>query len=159
MADGNSPTPHIAFVGAGNMATSIIGGLIESGHPADLIHAADPVPASLERLAELGPVAIYDNNAAAVAGADVIVLAVKPGAVTGVLADLDAAQSEKPLWISIAAGVALEANDIDVAFAIRSFSGLAADFFGLSDRGYVEEGRAADLVIINPEFDRSWAVE
>ena len=78
MADGNSPRPRIAFVGAGNMATSIIGGLIESGHPADLISAADPVPASLERLRELGPIALHEDNAAAATGADVIILAVKP---------------------------------------------------------------------------------
>ena len=66
MADRNSPLPRIAFVGAGNMASSIIGGLLESGHPADLLHAADPLPASLERLRELGPLNLHDSNAAAV---------------------------------------------------------------------------------------------
>ena len=44
---------------------------------------------------------------------------------------------------------ALDGTDIDVAFAIRSFSGLAADFFGLEDRGYVEPGRKADLVVLD----------
>ena len=42
-----------------------------------------------------------------------------------------------------------EGGDIDLAFAIRSFSGLAADFFGLNDRGYVEEGRRADVVVLD----------
>ncbi|MDZ7783412.1 MAG: NAD(P)-binding domain-containing protein [Halioglobus sp.] len=43
-------TPHIAFVGAGNMAGSIIGGLLDSGHPPACLSAADPDPRSLERL-------------------------------------------------------------------------------------------------------------
>lgn len=46
---------------------------------------------------------------------------------------------------------ALEGDDIDVPFAIRSFSGLAAEFFGLSDRGLIEEGRVADIVVIDPD--------
>jgi N-acyl-D-amino-acid deacylase len=52
---------------------------------------------------------------------------------------------------------ALESGDIDVAFAIRSFSGLAADFFGLSDRGYLEEGRRADVVVLDLDAYRDLA--
>lgn len=52
---------------------------------------------------------------------------------------------------------ALESDDIGVAFALRSFTGLAADFFGLEDRGYVEEGRRADLVVIDLEEYRDLA--
>jgi len=44
---------------------------------------------------------------------------------------------------------ATEGDDIEIPFAIRSFSGLAADFFGLSDRGYLEEGRIADVAVID----------
>ena len=57
------------------MASSIIGGLVESGHPAELISAADPFPPSLEKLKAIAAVQVYDNNADAVAGADVIVTA------------------------------------------------------------------------------------
>jgi N-acyl-D-amino-acid deacylase len=35
-------------------------------------------------------------------------------------------------------------------FIIRSFSGLAADFFRLPDRGYLRDGYAADLVVLDP---------
>ena len=40
---------------------------------------------------------------------------------------------------------------IDASFAIRSFTGLAADFLGLEDRGYVRSGYAADVAVIDPQ--------
>lgn len=45
---------------------------------------------------------------------------------------------------------AMEERIITVPFAIRSFTGLAADFLRLSDRGYVREGMMADLVVLDP---------
>lgn len=108
MADGHSHLPRIAFVGAGNMASSIIGGLIESGHPADHISAADPFSASLERLTHIAPVAVYSDNAAAVDGADIIILAVKPQVMAEATESIAAAVHTKgSLVISIAAGVTL----------------------------------------------------
>jgi len=96
---------RIAFVGAGNMAGSIIGGLLDSGHPAAALRAADPFPDSLERLRAMG-VAVYADNAEAVSGADVVILAVKPQVmaeavtgIAGVVGDSGAAV------ISIAAGI------------------------------------------------------
>ena len=52
---------------------------------------------------------------------------------------------------------ALEGDDIEVPFAIRSFSGLAADFYGLGDRGYVEAGRSADLAVLDLDAYRDLA--
>ena len=40
---------------------------------------------------------------------------------------------------------------INAAFAIRSFSGLAADFLRLEDRGYIREGQVADIAVLDPE--------
>ena len=42
-------------------------------------------------------------------------------------------------------------------FVIRSFSGLAADFYNLQDRGYLREGYAADVVVIDPDRYRDHA--
>lgn len=108
MADGHSQLPHIAFVGAGNMASSIIGGLIASGHPAERISAADPYPTSLEHLRAIAPVAVYSDNSAAVAGADIIILAVKPQVMAEAIVSIAAAvQTNHALVISIAAGVTI----------------------------------------------------
>lgn len=52
---------------------------------------------------------------------------------------------------------ALDGDDIEIPFAIRSFSGLAADFFGLQDRGYIRVGGLADLVIVDLERYRDAA--
>jgi pyrroline-5-carboxylate reductase len=101
-------TPHIAFIGAGNMASSIIGGLVESGHPAGLISAADPFPPSLEKLKAIAAVHVYDNNADAVAGADVIVLAVKPQVMAEATASIaPAVAAGDAVTLSIAAGVTI----------------------------------------------------
>lgn len=100
--------PRIAFVGAGNMASSIIGGLVESGHPAELISAADPFPDTLRRLGEMAPVATFSDNAEAVAGADVIMLAVKPQVMADACESIaPAVRASGALVISIAAGVTI----------------------------------------------------
>jgi pyrroline-5-carboxylate reductase len=98
--------PHIAFIGAGNMASSIIGGLLEAGHPADRISAADPFPASLERLQTLGPLRTCSDNGEAAAGADVIIMAVKPQVMAEATDSIaGAVVANAALVISIAAGV------------------------------------------------------
>lgn len=90
------------------MASSIIGGLINSGHPSNLISAADPFPASLERLQELAPVTVSDNNAEAAAGAQVIILAVKPQVMAAAVESIaPAVAANGALVISIAAGVTI----------------------------------------------------
>ena len=104
--------PTIAFIGAGNMASSIIGGLVTEGFSAEQIIASDPYPASLERLRDIAKVETTDDNQHAIANADVVVLAVKPQVMKPILEDLaDSAQLHKPLVISIAAGIKVKSLD------------------------------------------------
>ena len=92
------------------MASSIIGGLLESGHPAQSISAADPFPASLERLRETAPIRVCADNPSAVADADVIIMAVKPQVMAEATDSIAAAvKANAALVISIAAGVTMDA--------------------------------------------------
>ena len=96
----------IAFIGGGNMARSLIGGLISGGCEAARIHVSDPFPDALENLAEKFGVHVTADNAAAASQADVIVLAVKPQVMKAALESIRPAVSQnRPLIISIAAGI------------------------------------------------------
>ncbi len=104
--------PFIAFIGAGNMASSIIGGLIAKGFPADNIRASDPFPQSLVELEKVAAVETFQDNLQAVVGVDIIVLAVKPQVMKSVLENLATAfETAKPLIISIAAGIETRSLD------------------------------------------------
>lgn len=96
----------IAFVGAGNMASSIVGGLLDSGHAPETLRAADPYAPSRETLARATGIAVFENNSEAVAGADVVILAVKPQVMAQVLDNLASVLPEpRPVILSIAAGI------------------------------------------------------
>jgi len=96
--------PRLAFIGAGNMARSIIGGLIQEGYPPERISASDTKPDSLAQMESDFDVSTGDNQQVARA-AEVVVLAVKPQVMGEVARDLRAALKHKPLLISIAAGI------------------------------------------------------
>jgi pyrroline-5-carboxylate reductase len=97
--------PLVAFIGAGNMARALIGGLLDSHHPADRLRAADPGAEARDRAAALGPIEVTSDNAAAAAGADVVVLAVKPQVIDDVAGRLADALDDGALVVSVAAGV------------------------------------------------------
>lgn len=99
-------TDTIAFIGGGNMARSLITGLLGAGTDPERIIASDPMPAQRELLAELG-VRTTDDNGAAITGADTIVLAVKPQVLGTVLKAL--AIEPRQLLVSIVAGVPIGA--------------------------------------------------
>lgn len=98
--------PHIVFIGAGNMASSIIGGLVANGYPADMITASAPSQEHLDAVSSQYSVKVTTDNHQAAAEADILVLAVKPQILQTVCSDLAAPLASKtPLIISIAAGV------------------------------------------------------
>ncbi|XOV86124.1 MAG: pyrroline-5-carboxylate reductase [Pseudomonadota bacterium] len=95
-------TAKLAFIGAGNIAQALIGGLINDGIAAGNILAIDP---SNEQLARLpGGVSRATAAAGELLDMDAIVICVKPGLVARVAADLGAAVANK-LIISVAAGI------------------------------------------------------
>jgi pyrroline-5-carboxylate reductase len=98
-------TSKIAFIGAGNMAKAIIGGLLAKGFDARNIIAAGPRHETLEQVQGEFPVAITTDNNHAVAQADVVVLAVKPQLLKDVALALRDSLAHKPLIISVAAGI------------------------------------------------------
>jgi len=94
--------PALAIIGGGNMATAIINGLRSLPKPPP-ITVAEPDAGKRERFAADG-IATTADNRAAVAGADLLVLAIKPQAIAAVLPDLAAAWSDRKLLITILAG-------------------------------------------------------
>lgn len=97
---------NIAFIGGGNMARSLIGGLIIDGYPADRIWVSDPADERLGELSAQFAVHAVASNQEAIVQAEVVVLAIKPDAVRPVATELAAAlNGRKPLVLSVAAGV------------------------------------------------------
>jgi pyrroline-5-carboxylate reductase len=96
----------IAFIGSGNMAQAMFGGMIQGGHPAGEIVITGTDTEKLEqKKAKLGVNTTTDNKAAA--QADIVVLAVKPHQFEGVIHEIKDAITDETLIISVAAGVTL----------------------------------------------------
>jgi pyrroline-5-carboxylate reductase len=93
---------NICFIGGGNMAQALIGGLISRGLPPTRITVSDPVEKVRDFLAEKD-IHVLDDNLAAIKEADIVVLAVKPQVLAQVLQPLKGQVANK-LIISIVAG-------------------------------------------------------
>jgi pyrroline-5-carboxylate reductase len=102
----------VAFVGGGNMASALIGGQLANGLAAADVRVVEPDAGARERLARRFGLQAVASPDAGVAGADVLVFAVKPQqmraaaqAVAAVPRDARAAGAEEALVISVAAGI------------------------------------------------------
>jgi pyrroline-5-carboxylate reductase len=99
-------TQNIAFIGGGNMARSLIGGLIADGYPPGRIYVSDPASERLAELAAEFGIRIVGGNREAAEQADAVVLAVKPQVIRSVVTEMgEVLRRRKALIISIAAGV------------------------------------------------------
>lgn len=106
-------TYTVGFIGGGNMARALVGGLISSGYSPGNLSIAEPDAERRGVLqAEFPGVRISDDNNDVAAGADCLVLAVKPQLMRDVCVGLaETVQARKPLIISVAAGT--HSRDID----------------------------------------------
>jgi pyrroline-5-carboxylate reductase len=96
----------LAFIGGGNMAAALISGLTKRGLPPERVMVADPSQEQLQRVARDYGVQTAADNAGAVQGAEVVVLAVKPQQMRSVALGLAPhLASNRPLVISVAAGI------------------------------------------------------
>lgn len=114
---------RIAFIGGGNMANAIIGGLLTKSIPPTNIFVAEPWDVNRDKIAKLG-VRTTESNAEAATEADIIIIAVKPQVAKDVCEELGASSAwaqrqDLPLIISIAAGIPLQ--------SLESWSTLKSD--------------------------------
>lgn len=108
---------RIAFIGGGNMASALIGGLIHNGALPDHILAIDPMPGSRDNLSQLFNVRVAPDCASAtnfLSVADLVIFAIKPQQFKEAAAQYQlalksnaASKLADPLILSIAAGIRL----------------------------------------------------
>ena len=96
----------IGFLGAGKMATALAKGFISAGLvKAGQVIASDPIPASRAAFAKETGAKVTESNIDVVKFANVLILAVKPGNVPELLAEVQDVFTAQHLLISICAGV------------------------------------------------------
>ena len=97
---------NIGFIGGGNMATSLIGGLVANGAPPGTLWVSDPDTSRLDDLTRRFGVHAGADNGVVASRCATVVLAVKPQIMGSVVRDLASVLGEhEPLLVSIAAGV------------------------------------------------------
>jgi len=100
----SDPTLRIAFIGGGNMASAIIGGLIQRGLPASQIEVVEPFPEAQQALQTKFGITAHAQAGEFLRGADMVVWAVKPQTFKEAAAPVQA-HTQSALHLSVAAGI------------------------------------------------------
>lgn len=99
----------IAFIGGGVMAEAIIGGILAAKlTPPEDISVGEPVEARRDYLTRTHGVMTYSDNVAAISGADLVVLAVKPQSLSEVLVSVGNVLEASQTLASIVAGATMD---------------------------------------------------
>ena len=107
-----SSIPAIGFIGGGNMARSLIGGMIAQGLDKNSICASDPIQEVRDNLVRDFGIRTFVHNNDVITGSEIIIIAVKPQVMREVLVPVKSVlQQRSALIISIAAGIRLSAID------------------------------------------------
>ena len=143
----------IAILGSGSMGTAILSGLLKAGFDAGSVSVSTKSQASANRLAETFGVTGYSDeasseaNSLAVAGADLVLVAVKPAYVTEVLREVSPSLNTDALVVSVAAGITtatIEAAVPASVAVIRSMPNTPA-IVGRAVTGVAKGSRASDV--------------
>jgi pyrroline-5-carboxylate reductase len=114
----------LGFIGAGNMGEAMIRGILAAkGSPPGEVAVFDPAPGRGESLRTRFGIAVASSTAELLESCDLVVVAVKPQAVPGVLSGISRAAARGKTFISIVAGVKAEvfASALgDGAFVVRT---------------------------------------
>jgi pyrroline-5-carboxylate reductase len=143
----------IGFLGAGKMATALAKGFVRAKlvTPKQII-ASDPLPTATAAFAKDVDAKTTASNAEVAEFADVLILAVKPDQVPGVLADIRDQFTEKHLLISIAAGVPIAKMEAGLGGSPRiirvmpntpALVGASASAYALGKSARPEDGQLA----------------
>ena len=147
----------IAVIGVGNMAKSIISGILSSNLSVDKFYLYDKYPAACDTFSNFSNVCIASSIEDAVMNADCVLLSVKPQNYPEVLEAIGALPShEKKLYISIAAGITVKSvsNALGNAVVIRVLPNLPMTVGeGVSAICRNENAEASDFNFVTDVFN------
>lgn len=100
---------HLGFIGCGNMAGAIIGGIVSSGKvPAENILASDVIQGNLDNAKESYDICVTSDNKEVARWSDILVLSVKPQFYAQVINEIKDDIKENVVIVTIAPGITLE---------------------------------------------------